>query len=388
MNPVRTVATKPQRRRDKRRVYAACLLIVVTIVCLSGCSADKHEPGHKSSGELTIVKGIATETISSSPIPETIDIVGTVRARTSAVVSTRIPGTISVLRLREGDRVTKGQLLIQLEARENQANAAVAVAGMDEAQRSLDEALSRKGLAETTFERYQRLYSEQAVTPQEFDVKRNERDLAAQGAERARAKLRQARESAQAAETMADYTKIVAPISGIITFRQADLGATVFPGQPLMTIEDQGNYLLELALPENMSSTVKPGTPLQVTLDALGSSFPAKIAELVPSADPGSRTFTAKVNLELKGLKSGMFGHGSISTGNSVSGMLAPHKAIVVRGALTSVWTVDKENIAHMRLIKVGKKSGDKVEILSGLSDGERVVVSGVEKVTEGAKVE
>ena len=69
--------------------------------------------------------------------------------------------------------------------------------------------------------------------------------------------------------------------------------------------------------------------------------------------------------------------------------MLVARKAVVERGALTSVWIVDKENIARMRLVKVGKTVGDRVEILSGLSDGERiVVVGGVEKVSEGAKVE
>ena len=232
-------------------------------------------------------RGSPSKPSKSGSVPETQEIVGTVRARTSAVVSTRIPGTVSVLRVREGDRVRKGQLLAQLDAQENQATAAVATAGIDEARRGLDEALSRKRLADTTFERYQRLFNEQAVTRQEFDVKQTERDLAAQGVARAEARLRQAQEGARAAGTMADYTRIIAPISGIITTKQADLGATVFPAQPLMTIEDEGSYQLELAIPETMAATVKPGTPVQVTLDALGSSFAAKIAEIVPSADPG-----------------------------------------------------------------------------------------------------
>jgi len=359
----------------------------VLTMALTGCPGKGHEAEKTQAQPAVLVTGITVEAVKSGTVPETQEIIGTVRARTSAVVSTRIPGTVSVLRVREGDRVRKGQLLAQLDAQENQATAAVATAGIDEARRGLDENLSRKRLADTTFERYQRLFTEQAVSRQEFDVKQTERDLATQGVARAESRLKQAQAGARAAGTMADYTRITAPISGIITAKQADLGATVFPAQPLMTIEDEGSYQLELAVPENIAATVKAGTPVQVTLDALGISFAAKIAEVVPSADPASRTFNAKIGLTQKGLKSGMFGRGTISLGSSVNGMLVTRKAIVEHGALTSVWTVDRESIARMRLVKVGKTIGDRVEVLSGLSDGEQVVVNGAEKVSEGSKV-
>ena len=347
-----------------------------------------HEAGSGASEATATVTGIATETVHTTNLPEVREIVGTVRARTSAVVSSRIPGTISVLRVREGDRVKKGQLLLQLDAQENQANAAAArQAAMRRAQ-ALDEARTRKRLAETTFERYQKLFSEQAISRPEFDVKQTERELAGQAVVRAEARLKQAQAGARAAGNISDYTRISAPISGIITSKPADLGTSVFPSQPLLTIEDEGSYQLELAIPENMATTVKAGTALQVTLDALGSPFSAKIAEIIPSADPASRTFNAKINLDQKGLKSGMFGRGALALGSSVSGMLVPRKAIIERGALTSVWWVlDKESIAHLRLVKSGKTIGDRVEVLSGLSDGERLVVSGAEKLNEGTKV-
>ena len=155
-----------------------------------------------------------------------------------------------------------------------------------------------------------------------------------------------------------------------------------------MTIEDDGSFQLELALPENVATRVKPGTSLQVTLDALGSSFAARIAEIVPTADPASRTFVAKIALNQKGLKSGMFGRGAISLGTTVNGITVPKKAVIEHGALTSVWALDKENMARMRIVKVGRESGERVEILSGLSEGDRVVVTGALKVTEGARVE
>lgn len=362
-------------------------ILLIAALAAGGCSKN-HEAGKTENVPVIVVKGVALETVKNAAMPELLDVVGSVRARTSAVVSTRIPGSISVLRVHEGDRVKKGQVLAQLDAQENQATAAVATAAIDEARRGLDEALSRKKLADTTFDRYQNLYKEQAVSRQEFDVRQTEKDMAAQGAARAESRLRQAQEGSKAATTVSDYTRIIAPISGIIASKQADLGATVFPGQPLMTIEDEGTYQLELALPENVATKVKPGTPLQVTLDAIGSTFAARIAEIVPTADPASRTFTAKIALKQSGLKSGMFGRGAISLGTTVNGITVSKKAVVERGALTYVWALEKDNIARMRIVKVGRQTGERVEILSGLSEGDRVVAAGVEKVTEGVRVE
>lgn len=370
------------------RYYLRLVTILLAVaLSASGCS-KKHDAGKAETAPAAVATGVSLEVVKLAAVPDLLDAVGSVRARTSAVVSTRIPGSISALSVREGDRVRKGQLLAQLDAQENQATAAVATAAIDEARRGLDEAVSRKKLADTTFDRYNNLLKEQAVSRQEFDVKQSEKDVAAGAVARAESRLKQAQEGAKAAATMSGYTRIIAPISGIITSKQADLGATVFPGQPLMTIEDEGSYQLELALPESMAARVKPGSPLQVTLDAVGGSFTATIADIVPAADPGSRTFIAKIALNQKGLKSGMFGRGSISLGTATSGITVPKQAVVDRGALTSVWTVDKENIARMRLVKSGRETGGRVEILSGLSEGDRVVVSGAEKVSEGARVE
>ena len=370
------------------RNHILLVTILLTVAfSAAGCS-KKHEGGKVETAPITVIKGASLEVVKLAAVPDLLDVVGSVRARTSAVVSTRIPGSISVLRVREGDRVHKGQLLAQLDAQENQATAAVATAAIDEARRGLDEALSRKKLADTTFDRFNNLLKEQAVSRQEFDVKQSEKDVAAQGVARAESRLKQAQAGAKAATTVSGYTRVIAPISGIIASKQADLGATVFPGQPLMTIEDDGSYQLELALPENVATKVKPGSPLQVTIDAIGSTFAARIAEIVPTADPASRTFVAKIALNQKGLKSGMFGRGAVSLGTMTTGITVPKKAVIDHGALTSVWTLDKGNIARMRIVKVGRQSGERVEILSGLSDGDRVVVSGADKITEGARVE
>jgi len=366
--------------------YAGALLLCVISgsLVLGGCTEE-----HKGTPVAPpTVSGLSVVSVQMTDLPEVLDSVGTVRARTSALVSARIPGTVSVLHVREGDRVRKGQLLGQLESQENVAQATGAVAAIDEAKRGLEEAQARRKLADATFGRFKILYDEQALTRQELETRQTERDLAHQAVARAEARLRQTKEASRAAGAVADYTKIVAPISGIVVAKPADLGATVFPGQPLMTIDDEGSYQLELAIPESQVRAVHAGTPVQVAIDALGAVFTAKVSEVVPTSDPGSRTFTAKVPVPQKGVRSGMFGRGSIALGSSLKGMRVPRSAVFERGALTAVWAVGSDEIVRMRLVKTGRVQGEAIEILSGLSNGDRIVTAGMEKAVDGARVQ
>jgi RND family efflux transporter MFP subunit len=361
-------------------------LLLVATVLLPACGKKEH--GSVPDKTALVVKGASIETVKTESLAESFEAAGTVRSRTAAIVSPRIPGTISAMHAREGSRVRKGEILARLDARENQAAAAAAEGAVEDSRRALDEAKARRALADSQFERYQKLFSSDVVSRQELDIKETEKELARQGVARAEARLKQAQEQATGAGALADYTRITAPISGIITSRQADLGATVFPGQPVFTLEDESGYQLELAIPESLSLKVQPGMSVKITLEAIGSSFTARIADVVPSADPMSRTFTAKIPLSQKGLKSGMFGRGVISLGSRVSGMTLPKQAVAERGALTFAWVLDKDSKAQLRIVKTGKALGERIEILSGISDGERVVVNGGEKISEGARVE
>lgn len=369
------------------RLFGATALAVVGIVgvSLSGCSDKKHGTAAPAA---PVVSGITLTGVTVEELPETLELSGTVRSRTSALVSARIPGTVTVLRVREGDRVHKGQLLGELESKEQVAQATGAAAVIDEAKRGLDEAKAHQQLADATFARFKKLYDEQALTRQEFETRQTERDLAHKAVARAEARLRQAEQAAKAAGTVADYTKIIAPINGIIVARHADLGSTVFPGQPIFTIDDEGSYQLELAVPESQISSVRPGSPVQVQIDALGSSINARIVEVVPAADPGSRTYTAKVPLAAKGVRSGMFGRGIVSLGKTFKGVLIPKKAVFERGALTAVWAVGADETIRMRLIKTGRSLGDRIEVLSGLVEGDRIVTAGMDKAVDGGKLQ
>lgn len=358
------------------------LVFLMFSLVMGGCGEKRRSPETAA----PVVKGAALELARVTDIPDLVEAVGTVKARNAAQIAARIPGTVKAVLVREGERVGRGRLLITIDAAESMAGAAGAQAGVEEAQRALDEALARQSLSEVTWQRFNSLYQEQAATRQELDARTAERDMARQGVARARARLAQAREALRAAGAIAGYSKVTAPISGVVTGKSVDVGMTVFPGTPLMIVEETGAFRLEAAAPETLLGKVKPGEAVAVEVTG-APPMHGRVAEVVPSADPLSRTFTVKIDIAGSGLRSGTFGKAGFAAG-SRRGILISRSAVFERGALTAVWAVGNDRIARMRLVRVGKMVGDKVEVISGLAEGENVVIAGVEKVVDGARIE
>lgn len=363
-------------------------IVLLFVLCCIGACGGRGGEKDAASPAVVVAGDISLVTVRSEAVPETVELSGIVRAGVSAVVAARVPGTVGELKVAAGDRVQRGELLALLDSRESVASAALAEAAVEEAGQALEEARARKRLADTTFGRFEKLYREQAVTHQEYDVRFSEREVAGRGVRRAEARFAQARESAIAAAALAGHTRVTAPVSGVVTTRQADRGSTVFPGQPLLTIEDEKSYLLELSVPESLSLAIRPGMGARVSLDAQAPPWDARIRQVVPAADPASRTFIAKVPLDRPGIRSGLFGRARIRLpGRTTATLLLPAGALVERGGLTSVWLAGPDNRISMRLVKTGKTYDGRIEILAGLQEGERVVIRGLDRVGEGMVV-
>jgi RND family efflux transporter MFP subunit len=185
-------------------------------------------------------------------------------------------------------------------------------------------------------------------------------------------------------------------MNGVVTSKQAEVGLLAAPGVPLLTLEDPSRYRLEASVEESMLKRVRLGTPVQISIDALGpQELSGKVTEVIPTSDPASRSFTVKIDLaEEKGrygnppaLRSGLYGRARFSVGQKEM-IQIPQKTLLQQGQLVGVFVVDSSNVARLRLIKTGKRYGDQVEVLSGLNDGERLLVEGMEKVREGDRVQ
>ena len=232
-------------------------------------------------------------------------------------------------------------------------------------------------LAQSTLERYQNLYDKKSVSPQEFDeVKARyqatfaHRDRTLAGQAQAKAGLAQAR-------TSFSYTRILAPFNGVITEKKADPGTLASPGLPIFTVERLGHYRLEAAVNENDLRFVRMGELVPVVVDALGTTaLKGKVVQIVPAADPGSRSFLVKIELPADAqLRSGLFGRAQFSRGQR-SSLLIPQTAVVERGQLQGVYVLDVSKIANLRYVTLGKTTGGEVEVLAGLQEGERLVAN------------
>jgi len=166
------------------------------------------------------------------------------------------------------------------------------------------------------------------------------------------------------------------------------VGGLAAPGVPLLTVEDNRRYWLEITVPDSQVGGLKRGQSLPVSLEATGFSGAATVSEIVPTADQATRTTLVRLDLPAKsGLRSGLFGRASIPLGRRQAIQVA-RQAIVERGQLQGVYVVGQDNIARFRLIRTGAMRPDAVEVLSGLTSGEQIVLAGVERVSDGVRIQ
>jgi membrane fusion protein, multidrug efflux system len=397
-------------------------IIAVFLLAVTFTSCGKKEEPTVSTPPA--IQGLELETVRSSSVVDEYEAVGTVRSKITAVLSSKTVGNVQSVHVHEGDRVRTGQLLIEVDDRDTRAQLQKARAGVREAEeveqeieQSIRAAESAKdaleagrSLAIATFNRYKGLLDEKSVSRQEFDevhaklqvaeaeVNRAERMLKSLAAKKSQvlARIEQAKADVTGAQVNLGYSRIISPMDGVVTAKQAEIGLLASPGIPLLTLEESSRYRLEASVEDSMIGKIRLGAPVIVSIDALGpEEFSCRVSEIVPASDAGSRSSAVKVDLvDHQGkpigqpvLRSGFFGRVRFPVGQRQV-IRIPQRAVLQSGQLVTVFVVDPSNILRLRLIKTGRQVGDRVEVLSGLNSGDRIVVGGVEKAKEGARVE
>jgi RND family efflux transporter MFP subunit len=356
----------------------------VLMLLLTGCQ-EKVGPGAVEL-QRPEVRGVTLATVGSSPVDSYYETSGTVKARTTSVIASRTMGTVTSVKVKGGDRVKAGDLLLLLDDREAAQRVAAAEAGVREAQKALASAAQDKSLAEITRERYRNLFQEQAVTRQEMDQIEAQGKVAGLQYERAGETVSRAKALLEEARIQEGFTRIRAAEAGVVTEKRIEEGSLAAPGTPLMTVEDTSGFRLEAYVDERLSGLVKVGTPVVVVFEAPTRRIPGTIGEIFPSVDPATRTFLIKIGLSAPSLKSGLFGKVLILEGRKEM-LLIPQGAVVEKGQLTGVYAVDDRGVMTYRLIKRGRPYGEEVEVLSGLKAGDRIAVKGLEKAVDGGLV-
>jgi membrane fusion protein, multidrug efflux system len=321
-------------------------------------SCRREHPASEPTPTLPMAS-VRVQTVQSVKRLATEEVVATVRPKLSASVSAKVSGSIQQVFVVPGQAVKSGDPLVQIDAREIQAR--------------LDQAQAVREQAGKDLERFKTLLKQNGVTQQEFDA--------------AQSRFRVADGAAVEAQTMLAYTRILAPFDGIVTVKRVDVGDLATPGKPLVDVEDPTTLRLEADVPEALVEKIKLAQQLKASIPNVGTVLQGTVAEVAPIADPASRTFRVKLDLpSTPGLRSGLFGRVAVPV-SEVDAIRVPVSAVVVRGQMEIAFVV-VERRAQLRLVKTGKQLGAEVEIVSGLSPGERLVMEGAPQLQDGQPVE
>src|SRR5512140_693718 len=346
------------------------LAAIVAVGATAGCSSNPQSV----QAAPEVVAGIQVVSAERTVIPDVVAAVGTVRAAQTTQLAAQMMGNIVALNVREGDRVSRGQVLIVIDDSQPRAASDRAQAAVLASEKDIVAAQSDASLAESTFKRYDSLWQKNSVSAQEFDEVKARMQAAQARLELARAGRQQASAALAQANSQLGYTRVRAPFDGVITARKADLGTVAAPGMPLLTVEDTRRYQLEVTVDESQAAAVKMGAVVPVSFDAAKRQMTAKVAQIVPASDPGSHSFIVKLDLSAApDMRSGLFGRATFPKGTREV-LLIPATAVISRGQLQNAYVVAADGTASLRYITVAPADDNRTEVLSGLQPGEKVV--------------
>ncbi len=332
-------------------------LFLASLFMTWGCSSE-HQAEKKSQNKLPSVKASVHKAELTSAY-SFIEIPGTVQAGQRATIATKLTGTISELPVTMGSRVSKGDLLVKIDAQEITARVNQARTQLEQAQRNL--------------KREEKLLAQNASTP---ETVKDLQDM-----------VRISSSTLNEAQTMQGYTRISAPFDGMISEKRVDVGDLAMPGVPLLVLDSEKSLQVLADVPEETAIHIKQGDPQDIYIPASGKKIKGRVAELSHAADPATRTVAVKLDIESDpDIRPGQFARILIPSRQKTL-ILVPQKAISLFGQMERLFILQSDNRASLRIVRSGARSGEMVEILTGLEPEEKVIISD-ETLHEGQPIE
>jgi RND family efflux transporter MFP subunit len=368
------------RRIDMKQLLSSALILTISIF-ITGCK-DKISPGTKEV-KREVISGLKIENVTPSRVDEYYETSGTIAAKTVSVVASRIMGSVTSLQVKEGDKVSAGRVLLTIDDSDITQRVRAANEGYKEAEKGLEAAKENKNLTDITYQRYKKLFDEKALSGQELDQIETQKRVAEIDYQRVQSSVERVRAGLNEAKVHHGFTKITSPVNGIVTEKKTEVGSMAVPGSPLLIVEDISSYRIEISGDERLAGKIRTGMDATVSIESLNKVINGKITDVVPSVDPMSRSFIVKIAIKGDGLRNGLYGKVTIPIGKKEA-IVVPKLAVVEKGQLTGVFTVDKNSVMKYRLVRTGRSYDDKVEIISGLNPDDQVVVQGTERAVDG----
>jgi len=366
------------KKKNNLILVLASVIILFTFVCES--FAEKIAPG-VTANENVVTPPTETTRSTVETIVEWYEAVGTVRPKVETSIEAQITAKIIDVKVTSGSKVLKDTPLVildnrQLKSRLLQARQGLksAISNKEQAQHAVAAANAAFTQKKLTFERIKKYFESQAATNQ--DVERAESaflqaqaslEKANKALSGSKSGIMRAKEIVKEAEIALGYTIIKAPQNGEVIRRQIEPGDLALPGKPLIILQTEGSLRLEAYVREGLIAKVGIQQTLKVNITTLNKTFDAIVEEIVPYADPQTRTFLVKAGLPVvEGLYPGMFGKLLIPAGKREVVMI-PFLAVYKIGQLEMVKLYESNTWKHV-FIQTGKKHGSQIEVLSGIS--------------------
>jgi HlyD family secretion protein len=395
-------------RKEVTKGLGVLALLILLMMWLAGAFVKQIEPGPPVP-KTSPVK-LNTQKVQRQVYALVIDQVGTVRARTEAMVSSRIMAQVREILVKEGETVTGGNekgseptvmALLQdadVKARLHQAEAQIEVLGraIEAAKAKLGAAIAQVEAAQANrdkaladYRRYEELRQSEAATGQQVEHARAQKNTTeanvsaalqdVRAAESEIKRLQAQREQAEAAlaeaRIMLDYTVIRAPFSGKVVRKLLDVGDMASPAQPMFLLETSSQLELHAFLSESFIPRIGLHQEMEVHIDALNRTFPGVVREIAPKSDPSTRTVLVRLTLPPDpGLANGLFGRLSVPYGKYET-LVVPIKAVREVGQLMLVEVLGTDGYPQRRFVTLGQAHDGLVEVLSGLQEDEEVVL-------------
>lgn len=348
-----------------RTIEGLLALAVVggAILWLSGGFNERVAPGTAERATAAPPEGAGIVQVEQRTGPVYEPASGAVASARQTVVASRILARIEEIRVRAGDAVTAGELLVTLDSRDLAARVA-------QAREAVRAARARRDLAQSERRRYEQLLARGVATQQRADQAKADYRAA-------QAEVDRLEQGLAEAETALSYTEIRAPVSGLVVERLAEPGDTAAPGGQLLRIYDPSALRVEVAVRESLAVKLRVGGSLNLEIPSLAERFDGKIQEIVPFAEPGARTLLVKVGLPPDPrIYAGLYARVAIPAGTRTR-VLMPQAGVERIGQLTFASVVEASGQVERRPITTGRyRENGLIEVLSGLAPGERVVAA------------
>lgn len=353
---------------SEKRSLTTPISIAIAVVCAAwAIYATQHKPAAGAGGppgaggmRNSAPASVTLAAVRSERVSQKLEALGNARANESVDISTKISNIVTAVKFRDGERVRLGQVLVQLDDAQARADVAAAQAAVTE--------------SESQYNRSRELLDTQALSKSSF--------------EQLEATLKANRARLGAATARLEDTVIRAPFSGRVGLRRVSVGTLISPGDVITTLDDTSVIKLDFSVPENFLASLREGLSIRATAPAFpGRTFAGSVSSIDSRVDIATRSVTVRALLanEDGALKPGMFLNVALAN-DEREALVIPEEALSPEAERQYVYVVADGKVSR-REVRIGARRPGSVEVLAGLTAGERVIVEGTQKVRDGAMV-